>query len=131
MRNSLFSADMDLQKCGRKSEYFFKEKQKRKKTDDKRILCKFTLMLDFTNGQRITSNEWCPHFLLTCGALRAESERSKLSTIVTHAEMQKRLSSLQKLDLCKACAKFNAAIRSKQKTQFLVRTEIRLLPLNI
>ena len=31
--NCLLSADMDLQKCGRKSAYFFKEKQKRKKTD--------------------------------------------------------------------------------------------------
>ena len=32
--NSLLSAYMDLQKCGWKSAYFIKEKQKRKKTDE-------------------------------------------------------------------------------------------------
>ena len=35
---------MDLQKCGWKSAYFFTEKQKRTKTDEKRILCKLTLI---------------------------------------------------------------------------------------
>ena len=35
--------DTDTQKCGWKIAYFFTEKQKRKKTDEKRILCKSTL----------------------------------------------------------------------------------------
>ena len=56
------NADEKAHTFSRKS----KNVKKRTKTDDKRILCKFTLMLDFTNGQSITSNEWCPHFLLTC-----------------------------------------------------------------
>ena len=37
---------MDLYNCGRKRAYFFMDKQKRKKTnktDEKRILCKFTV----------------------------------------------------------------------------------------
>ena len=62
-----------------------KNVKKRTKTDKKRTVYKFILMLNFTNGQSITSSEWCPHFLLTRGALRAKSERSKLSTIATHA----------------------------------------------
>ena len=47
MYNSLLSAYMDLQKCGWKSAYFFKEKKnvkKRTKTYEKRILCKFTFI---------------------------------------------------------------------------------------
>ena len=45
MCNSRLSAGMDFKKCGWKSAYFFKEKQKRKKNGQKKdkLLCKFTL----------------------------------------------------------------------------------------
>ena len=41
--SSLLSAKTDLQKCGRKSSYFIKDKQNPKKTDENLILCNFAL----------------------------------------------------------------------------------------
>ena len=41
--NSPLAADMDCKKYGQKLAYFFMEKQKRKKTAEKQVLCKSTL----------------------------------------------------------------------------------------
>ena len=45
--DSPVSVDMDVQKCGQKRTYFFMEKIKRTKADEKRILCKSTFDNNF------------------------------------------------------------------------------------
>ena len=75
---SLVSADMDLQKCGEKSAYFFTEKQKRKKTDENQIMCKFTLTLTLATiiffKQRYCTN--CAFLIRICVIIVLESVQS-------------------------------------------------------
>ena len=44
--DNLVSADMNIEKCGRKRTYFFMELKTRAEADEKRILCKSTLRLN-------------------------------------------------------------------------------------